>query len=193
MVPGVHASIGVARRMDEVTTVLGHEGWPWLGRPGRLATREVTLSCRPPRSFCLRIFTTLGVGRQGPLWCCQLADAASQPSLHPVLDAQLSLESLPTGVTRLHLSGRFARDLAGMGGAIPISVSRLAANALARALLEQIAAAIEGQPTAGAATVATHIGSNGPRAGRSAKVAARAPIRANGRPSARSDKDRDNG
>jgi hypothetical protein len=65
-----------------------------------------------------------------------------------LLDLVLSIEPVGTGGTRLTVDGRASRALVSSGAAVPGPVVRLAATALVRSLLEQIAATLEGLPAA---------------------------------------------
>lgn len=149
MVPGVHASIAVAQRPEEVRAALDEPGWPWLGQPGPMATRRVPVGPGGGEGGCVRIFAPTGGARHAPLWRLQVAgEAADLLAAEPLLDVQLLVETASGGGTRLRLSGRFARDLARRGAAVPLAASRTAANALARSLLEVIATTVEARSTA---------------------------------------------
>jgi len=146
MILGVHASITVARRPDEVRATLDREGWPWLGQPGRFGTREVRLEGRPARSFHLRVASSRGVVRYGTIWRLRLERPDGALTADPLLDLQLVIEPLRTGGTKLSLDGRVARDLGESTAATSRPVTRLAASAYARSLLEQIVTVLEAQP-----------------------------------------------
>ena len=145
MILGVHATITVARRPEEVRATLDREGWPWLGEPGRFSTREVRLEGRPARCFHLRVAPSRGVGRYGAIWRVRLERPDGSLTADPLLDLQLVIEPAPTGGTTFTVDGRVARDLAESGAATPRAATRLLASAYARSLLEQIASVLESQ------------------------------------------------
>ena len=149
MILGVHASVTVGRRPDEVRAALDREGWPWLGQPGRFGTREVRLEGRPARSFPLRVASSRGVGRYGAIWRLRLERPDQLVAADPLLDLQLVIEPLQQGGTKLSLDGRVARDLGESAAATPRAATRLAASGYARSLLEQIATVLEALPMSG--------------------------------------------
>jgi hypothetical protein len=152
MILGVHASIAVARRPDEVRATLDREGWPWLGQPGRFGTREVRLEGRPARSFPLRVASSRTVGRYGAIWRLRLERPDQRLAADPLLDLQLVIEPIQKGGTKVSLDGRVARDLGESPAATSRAATRLAASGYARSLLEQIATVLEAQPMSGPAS-----------------------------------------
>ena len=152
MILGVHASIAVARRPDEVRATLDREGWPWLGRPGRFSTRVVRLEGRPARSFHLRIVSSRGVGRYGTTWRLRLERPDGPLTAEALLDLQLVIEPLKAGGTKLSIDGRAARELGKSVAPTSRAATRLAASGYARSLVEEIASVLEAQPTVGPAT-----------------------------------------
>jgi hypothetical protein len=151
MILGVHASITVDRPPEVVRAALDREGWPWLGQPGRFGTREVRLEGRPARFFHLRVASSRGVGRYGAIWRLRLERPDGTLTADALLDLQLVIEPLQTGITKLSLDGRVARDLGESVAASSRAASRLVASAYARSLLEQIATVLEAQPMSGPA------------------------------------------
>jgi hypothetical protein len=143
MIPGIHASIAVARKPDEIRSTLDQDGWPWLGRRGPMLTREVDLDGTPPQAFRVRVSATRGPSRSSATWNLRLEIPDAPPSPQAPLDLKLSLEPEGATGTRLRLDGQASRDLMASGGVTPRAVVRLAACGYARSLGEQIASAVE--------------------------------------------------
>ena len=143
MIPGIHASIAVARAADDVRATLDQDGWPWLGRRGARMTREVELDGRPPQAFDVRVSSTRGSTRNSICWHIRLERPDGPQSPQAPLDLRLSIEPVATAVTRLRLDGHAAHDLMASAGVTPRVAVRLAACAYARSLAEQIATAME--------------------------------------------------
>lgn len=145
MIPGVHASIAVARTADEVRATLDQDGWPWLGRGGARMTREVDLDGQPPQAFEMRVSSTRGSTRNSICWHLRLERPDGPQSPQAPLDLKLSVEAEGTAATRLHFDGHAAHDLLASGGIPARAAVRTAACAYARSLAEQIATAVERQ------------------------------------------------
>jgi hypothetical protein len=146
MIPGVHASIAVDRKPEEVRAMLDRKGWPWLGRRGPLGSREISLDGSPPRAFRLRVFGTHRGLPVGPTWRILLEHPDDRPAPHSLLELELFLAPLPGDCSGLRLDGMFSQVLLhGVEATIPHAVARLAANAHARSLLEQVTTILEGQ------------------------------------------------
>src|SRR5260370_396939 len=54
MIQGVHAETVVFVEFDRATDLIGVAGWPWLGGPGAMSAREVSLDGGAPRRFRVR-------------------------------------------------------------------------------------------------------------------------------------------
>jgi hypothetical protein len=145
MIAGIHASIAVARTPEEIRAILDQDGWPWLGRPGPMMTREADLDGRPPQAFHVRVSSTRGPTRSSATWHLRLERPDAPPSPQAPLDLKLTLEPQGATVTRLRLDGQASHDLMASGGVTPRAAVRLAACAYARSLVEQVAAAVERQ------------------------------------------------
>ncbi len=148
MIPGVHASIAVDRRPEEVRALLDRKGWPWLGRRGPLGSREIRLDGSPPRAFRLRVFGTHRAVPLGPTWRILLEHPEDRPKPNSLFELELYLAPLPGDCSGLRLDGMFSQSLLhGVEATIPQSVARVAANAHARSLLEQVTTILEGRAT----------------------------------------------
>jgi hypothetical protein len=144
MIPGVHATIAVDRRPEDVLAVLDRKGWPWLGRRGPLGSREIRLDGNPFREFRLRVFAAHHAVSRGPTWRVVLEQSEDASPPHSVLELELSVTPLGGDSSRLSIGGMFSSTLfRGREGAVGQSVTRRVANEHARSLLEQVATILE--------------------------------------------------
>ena len=122
MIPGVHASIAVDRKPEDVLAVLDRKGWPWLGRRGPLGSREIRLDGYPFREFQLRVFATHHAASREPTWRVLLEQSEDASPPHSVLELEVSVTPLGGDASRLNVSGMFSPTLfRGREGAWTIS------------------------------------------------------------------------
>lgn len=152
MIPGVHARIVIDRPADEVRSVLGRPGWPWLGSAGTYSTRQVELGPAPLSTFHLRVFAGHLGARNGATWRLRLHRPEASMSPDALLDLQLRVEAAE-GRTRLDLEGSASRELAPRGHPVSRAEIREHAMAVARELLERIASAVEACEPSGSSSV----------------------------------------
>lgn len=138
MLQGVHAETIAFETYADARGLLLDRGWPWIGSPSEFGGREVKLAGTRPRRFRLRLTDQRETGRTVS---CQL-ELLDAERLHAPL-MKLELGFAPDGKnTRIRLRGSTSRDL------VPATVTsgadpRGPANAYARALLDQLAKAME--------------------------------------------------
>lgn len=133
MLQGVHAETIAFAPYHHARSSLLDGGRPLVGN-----SSEVLLGGRPPRRFQLR---ARDMRESGKALSCQLELGDADRRFATVLRVELSLT--PDGDnTRVRLRGSTARDLS-PASSMQNETSRRLANEYARALLEQIAHAIE--------------------------------------------------
>jgi hypothetical protein len=141
MIQGVHADIVVFMDFDRATELVRATGWPWLGRPGAMSTREVNLNGGASRPFRVRPgqFRVL----KGKTVNCSVQLERPDGLMATLVRGQVTLTPIPTERrTRLTLRGVAARDLI---EGVPSTTNACVrvANAYARSLLESVATAME--------------------------------------------------
>jgi len=144
MIQGVHAETVVFVDFDRATELVRTSGWPWLGKPGSMSTREVCLDTGVPRRFRVRA-GQLQALRAKEVMCSVQLESPDGP-LATVVRGRLTLSAVPAEHgTRLKLTGVAARELIEES---PTSASACLrqANAYARSLLEGVAMALEAGP-----------------------------------------------
>src|SRR5712692_10096569 len=110
MIQGVHAETVVFVEFDRATDLMCMAGWPWLGSPGAMSTRELSLDGGAPRSFRVRA-GQLRILKGKEVNCSVQLERPEGP-MAALVRAQLTLTPVPkAGRTRLSLRGVAARDL----------------------------------------------------------------------------------
>jgi hypothetical protein len=148
MVHGVRATTALFAPVDQAGGLALTKGWPWLGSPGKLGSREVFLTGSRPRRFLVRGFNAR---TRGKVVSCdvELYDA---DHVRALLKAELTVAPNGPG-TSVALKGSALPGLAPTSSMQTVPSLRVA-NEYARALLEQIARDIETWVKAGPATQA---------------------------------------
>lgn len=138
MLQGVHAETIAFTSYADARGLLLERGWSWIGLPSEFGGRDVKLDGAPARRFRMRL---IDQRESGKTISCQL-ELHDATRLHAPL-MKLELGFAPDGSnTRIRLRGSTKRDLAPVPpttGADP----RGRANGYARALIDQIAKAME--------------------------------------------------
>ena len=141
MIQGVHADTVVFMDFDRASELVGATGWPWLGKPGAMSTREVNLNGGAPRRFRVRSGQLRVL--KGKEVICSVQLERPDGTIATLVRAQVTLTPIPAERrTRLTLRGVAARDLI-EGAPSTSSACVRAANNYARALLESVATAME--------------------------------------------------
>src|SRR5258708_381883 len=141
MIQGVHAETVVFVEFDRATELIGVAGWPWLGRPGAMSAREVSLDGGAPRRFRVRA-GQLRILKGKEVSCSVQLERPEGP-MAALVRAQLTLTPVPKGGrTRLSLRGVAARDLVEGLPSTTDTCLRMA-NTYARSLLVGVATAME--------------------------------------------------
>jgi hypothetical protein len=138
---GVHAETIVFAPYEQAAGFVQARSLPSLGIASQFGGREIELRGTKPRTFRLRL---TGVSARTKTISCQL-ELHDLARLHaPLMRVELSFT--PDGAnTRVRLVGSAARDLS-PASSTQGAMSRGLANEYARALLDQIAKAIEQSP-----------------------------------------------
>lgn len=141
MILGVHAETIVFARYEQAAGFVQARSMPSLGIASQFGGREIELRGTKPRTFRLRL---TGISERTKAISCQL-ELHDLARLHaPLMRVEVSFT--PEGAnTRVRLAGSAARDLA-PASSTQGAMSRALANEYARALLDQIAKAIEESP-----------------------------------------------
>ncbi len=137
MLQGVHAETIAFKSYADARGLLLERGWSWIGVPSEFGGRDVKLHGASARRFRMRL---VDQRESGKTISCQL-ELHDAGRLHAPL-MKLELGFAPDGSnTRIRLRGSTNRDLA----PVPTTGTdpRGPANGYARALVEQIAKAIE--------------------------------------------------
>jgi hypothetical protein len=147
VIQGVHAETIVFSPYQRAHGLVAARDWPTLGTTGKLGGRELELAGKRPRRFRMHV---TDVRARTKSVTCQLELHDAERVSAPLMKLELSF--VPDGGnTRISLVGSTARALA-PASSTQGDVSRQLANQYARALLDQIAQAIEkGRPADGAA------------------------------------------
>lgn len=138
MIQGVRATTVLFATAEQASGLVLSKGWPWLGSPGKLGSRDVFLTGSRARRFQVRAFDAR---TRGKLVSCdvELYDADRVGAV--LLKAQLTFA--PNGPsTSVALKGSALPGLAPTASMQTVLSLRVA-NEYARALLEQVARDIE--------------------------------------------------
>ena len=145
MIQGVHAETVAFVDFERATELVRTSGWPWLGKPGAMSTREVSLDTGVPRRFRVRA-GQLQALRAKEVMCSVQLECPDGP-LMTVVRGRLTLTAVPAEHgTRMKLTGVAARELIDEAPAASASACLRQANAYARSLLEGVAMALEAGP-----------------------------------------------
>jgi hypothetical protein len=141
MIQGVHADTVVFMDFDRATELVRATGWPWLGRPGAMSTREVNLNGGAAGRFRVRPGQLRVL--KGKTVDCSIQLERPDGLMATLVRGQVMLTAVPTERrTRLVLRGVAARDLI-EGVPWTTNACLRVANAYARSLLESVATAME--------------------------------------------------
>lgn len=154
MIHGVRATTVLFTTVDQAGDLILTKGWPWLGSPGKLGSREVLLTGSRPQRFSVRVFDLRA--RAKVVSChLELNDADRVGAV--LLKAELIFAANGSSTT-VALKGS---ALPGFGptSSMQTMLSLRVANEYARALLEQIARDVETWVKGRPATQATPISS----------------------------------
>ncbi|MGH7867133.1 MAG: hypothetical protein ACREP9_05715 [Candidatus Dormibacteraceae bacterium] len=145
MIQGVHAETIVFARYEQASSFVLARSLPSVGISSQFGGREVELRGSKSRPFRVRVTDVRERSRKTISCQLELHDVAH--GYAPLMRVELSF--IPDGTnTRVDLKGSAARDLT-PGPSAQTASSRGLANEYARALLEQIAKAIEGRSVEG--------------------------------------------
>jgi hypothetical protein len=142
MIQGVHAETVVFVDFNRATELVRAAGWPWLGRPGAMSTREVDLGEGVARRFRVRNGQLRVI--EGKQITCSIQLERPDSPMQTLVRAQLTVTPVPRERrTRLALQGGAAPDLF---QGVPASTNAFlrVANGYARSLLQSVASAMEG-------------------------------------------------
>jgi hypothetical protein len=143
MIQGVHAETVVFMDFDRATELVRATGWPWLGRPGPMSTREVNLNADASRPFRVRPGQLRVLKGKGKTVDCSVQLERPDGLIATLVRAQVTLTAVPAERrTRLALRGVAARDLI-EGAPSTTNACLRVANTYARSLLESVATAME--------------------------------------------------
>lgn len=138
MVQGVHGQTIVFTSYQQVRHLLLAGGWPSIGTASEHGGRDVKLQGTRPRRFRMR---TTNLREKGKTISSSLELHDSERLVSPLIRVELSFA--PDGAnTRISLRGATVRDLA-PASSMQTAMSRGLANEYSRALLDQMAKAIE--------------------------------------------------
>jgi hypothetical protein len=138
MIRGVRATTILFATAKQASGLVLTTGWPWLGSPGKLGSRDVFLTGSRPRRFQVRVFDAR---TRGKVVSCdvELYDADRGGAV--LLKAKLTFA--PNGAsTSVTLQGSVLPGFAPTSSMQTVLSLRVA-NEYARALLEQIARDLE--------------------------------------------------
>ena len=154
MIQGVRAMTVLFATADQAGGLVLTKGWPWLGSPGKLGSREVFLTGSLPRLFQVRVFDAR---TRRKIVSCQV-ELWDPDRVHAVL-LKAELTFTPNGPsTNVALKGSALSGLAA-ASSMQTVLSLRVANEYARALLEQIARDMETWVGARRATQAASLAS----------------------------------
>jgi len=141
MIQGVHAETVVFMDFDRATELVRVTGWPWLGRPGAMSTREVKLNGGALRPYRVRAGQMRVL--RGREVNCSVQLERPQGHMATLVRAMVTLTPVPAERrTRLALRGMAARDLI-EGVPATTNACLQVANAYARSFLDSVAVAME--------------------------------------------------
>src|SRR5450756_46514 len=110
MIQGVHADTVVFMDFDRATELVRATGWPWLGRPGAMSTREVNLNGGAAGRFRVRPGQLRVL--KGKTVDCSIQLERPDGLMATLVRGQVMLTAVPTERrTRLVLRVVAARDL----------------------------------------------------------------------------------
>lgn len=141
MIQGVHAETIVFAKYEQARAFVLTRSLPSIGIASQFGGREIELRGTRPRPFRVRV---TDVRERGKTISCQLELHDVARPYAPLM--RIDLNFVPdVANTRVNLRGSAARELT-PASSTQSEVSRGLANEYARALLDQIAMAIEGWP-----------------------------------------------
>ncbi len=138
MIPGVHAETIAFTSYEQASSLVLARGWPWIGTAGQLGGRDVELQGPRQRRFRVRV---TDLRERGKTMSCQLELHDVERLFAPLMKVELSFVP-DIANTRVSLRGSAARELT-PASSMQAAMSRGLANEYARALLDQIAKAME--------------------------------------------------
>ncbi len=142
MLQGVHAETIVFTSYQQARGVLLDGGWLLIGTANEFGGRDVKLKGTRPRRFRVR---ARDLRESGKSISCQVELHDGERLFAPLMRVALSFA--PDGSnTRVRLRGSTVRDLS-PASAMQEATTRGLANEYARALLDQIAKAVEARPS----------------------------------------------
>jgi hypothetical protein len=138
MIQGVRAMTVLFATAELARSLVLTRGWPWLGSPGKLGSRDVLLTGSRPRRFHVRAFDAR---TRGKVVSCDVELYDADRVGAALLKAQLTFG--PSGRnTSVVLKGS-ALSSSAPTSSVQTVLSLRVANEYARALLEQIARDLE--------------------------------------------------
>ena len=143
MLQGVHAETVLFTSFEQARSVLIKGGWSSIGIAGTFGGRDVKLPGTRPRRFRMQV---TGLRESGKTISCQVELHDAERLFAPLMRVELSFTGDGTQ-TRVRLRGSWARDLS-PASPTQDAISKGLANEYARALLDQIAKAVEARSAA---------------------------------------------
>jgi hypothetical protein len=138
VIPGVHAETIAFTSYEQARSLVLARGWPWIGTAGQLGGRDVELQGTRQRRFRVRV---TDLRERGKTMSCQLELYDIEHLFAPLMKVELSFVP-DIANTRVSLRGSTGGDLT-PASSMQAAMSRGLANEYARALLDQIAKAME--------------------------------------------------